>query len=55
MKKIKKEDLKLNIKSSVYINKNYQFILVSWGKVIFMYMISFDLKDFLSINLKFTK
>ena len=51
MKKIKKEDLKLNIKSSVYINKNYQFILVSWGKVIFMYMISFDLKDFLSINL----
>ena len=51
MKKIKKEDLKINIKSNIDLNKNYQFILVSWGKVIFIYMISFDLKDFLSINL----
>ena len=51
IKKIKKEDLKINIKSNIDININYQLILVSWGKVIFIFLITFDLKDFLSINL----
>ena len=51
IKNIKKEDLNINIKSEIEISKNYQFILVSWGKIIYIFMISFDLKDFLSINL----
>ena len=51
MKKIKKEDLKIKIKNNIDITNNYQFIFVSWGKVIYIFMISFDLDDFLSINL----
>ena len=53
MKKIKKEDLNLNInvKNYIDINKNYQLVLVSWGKFLYIFMISFDLDDFLSINL----
>ena len=51
IKKIKIKDLKIDIKTDIDINKNYQLILVSWGKIIFIYMISFDLNDFLSVNL----
>ena len=51
IKNIKKEDLNLNIKSNIDINKNHQLILVSWGKIIYIFMISFDLDDFLSIYL----
>ena len=50
-KKIKKEELNINIKTNIDINKNYQLIYVSWGKIIYIFMISFDLNDFLSINL----
>ena len=51
IKNIKKEDLNINIKSNIDINKNYQLIFVSWGKIIYIFMISFDLDDFLSVNL----
>ena len=51
IKRIKKEELNINIKSNIDINKNYQLIYVSWGKIIYIFMISFDLNDFLSINL----
>lgn len=33
------------------LSKSYQFIFVSWGKIIHIFMISFDLNDFLSIYL----
>ena len=51
IKNIKKEDLNINIQSEIDITQKYQFVFVSWGKIIYIFIISFELKDFLSINL----
>ena len=40
-----------DIISKLDLSKSYQFIFVSWGKIIHIFMISFDLNDFLSIYL----
>ena len=49
----KKKDLteKYGINPNLDYSKNYQLIFVSWGKIINIFMISFDFNDFLSINL----
>jgi hypothetical protein len=40
-----------DIISKLDLSKSYQFIFVSWGKIIHIFMISFNLNDFLSIYL----
>ena len=45
-----KKDLNINITSEINLNKEYQLIYISWGKILHVFLLSFNLNDFLSIN-----
>ena len=45
-----KRDLNINILTELNLNKEYQLIYISWGKILHIFILSFDLNDFLSIN-----
>ena len=45
-----KKDLKINVMTELNLNKEYQLIYISWGKILYVFILSFDLNDFLSIN-----
>ena len=45
-----KKDLNIQISTELNLNKEYQLIYVSWGKILHIFLLFFDLNDFLSIN-----
>ena len=44
-----KRDLNISINTEINLNKEYQLIYISWGKILYVFILSFDLNDFLSI------
>ena len=44
-----KKDLNISISTELNLNKEYQLIYISWGKILYTLILSFDLNDFLSI------
>ena len=44
-----KKDLNISIRTELNLSKEYQLIYISWGKILYALILSFDLNDFLSI------
>ena len=45
-----KKDLNIKLNYELNLNEEYQLIYISWGKILHIFIISFNLDDFLSIN-----
>ena len=44
-----KKDLNIKIANELNLNKEYQLIYISWGKILHVFILSFNLNDFLSV------
>ena len=45
-----KKELNIKFNSNLNLNEEYQLIYISWGKILHVFILSFDLNDFLSIS-----
>ena len=45
-----KKDLNIKINYELNLNEEYQLIYISWGKILHIFIVSFNLDDFLSIS-----
>ena len=45
-----KKDLNIKLNYELNLNEEYQLIYISWGKILHIFIISFNLDDFLSIS-----
>ena len=45
-----KKDLNIKFNSNLNLNEEYQLIYISWGKILHVFILSFDLNNFLSIS-----
>ena len=44
-----KRDLNIKINTELNLNREYQLIYISWGKILHVFLLSFNLNDFLSV------